>query len=54
MTRWLHILFYGLRAAYLEAVHRRVLETAPHHQEVSTTWRELQRARAEFDAAWGS
>ncbi len=53
MVRWSQILYYGARVAYLESVHRRVLETAPHHREVSTTWLELQRARGAFDAAWG-
>jgi len=54
MSRWLQILFYGLRTAYLEAAHRRVLQAAPHHREARETWLELQHARAEFDAAWGS
>lgn len=54
MIRWTQILYYGARIAYLESVHRRVLETAPHHREVSATWLELQRARGEFDAAWGT
>ena len=52
MMRWLQILYFGARAAYLESVHRRVLHSAPHHKEVSATWLELQRARSEFDAAW--
>lgn len=54
MSRWMQVLFYGTRIAYLEVVHQRILQSAPHHHEVSTTWLELQRARAEFDAAWGA
>ncbi|MCO5105558.1 MAG: hypothetical protein M9907_00605 [Burkholderiaceae bacterium] len=53
MIRWTQILYYGARVAYLESVHRRVFQTAPHHREVSATWLELQRARGAFDAAWG-
>ena len=54
MIRWMQILYYGVRIAYLESVHRRVLHCAPHHREVSVTWLELRRARDEFDAAWAS
>lgn len=54
MTRWPQLLFYGIRIAYLETVHRQMLNAAPHHHEVSATWLELQHARAEFDAAWSN
>ena len=53
MIRWTQILYYGARIAYLESVHRRVLQSAPHHAEVSVTWLELQRARGQFALAWG-
>lgn len=52
MKRWSQILYYGARIAYLESVHRRVLECAPHHHEVSVTCLELYRARTQFDEAW--
>lgn len=53
MIRWLLILYYGARIAYLESVHRRVFHCAPHHREASVTWLELQHARGEFALAWG-
>jgi len=52
VIRWAQILYYGTRVAYLESVHRRVLDVAPHHREVSVTWFELRRARDEFALAW--
>jgi len=52
MIRWTQILYYGARIAYLESVHHRVLQVAPHHQEAGATWLELQRARGEFELAW--
>lgn len=53
MMRWPAILFWSLRLAYLQAVHRRVLQVAPAHAEASRTWFEIQRARQAFDASWG-
>ncbi|MCD6734416.1 MAG: hypothetical protein LT103_12575 [Burkholderiaceae bacterium] len=53
MIRWTQILYYSARIAYLESVHRRVLQVAPHHEEASATWLELQHARDEFALAWG-
>ncbi|MCZ7562112.1 MAG: hypothetical protein M5U30_20505 [Burkholderiaceae bacterium] len=53
MIRWAQILYYGARITYLESVHRRVLQAAPHHAEAGTTWLELQHARGEFELAWG-
>ncbi|MCO5105516.1 MAG: hypothetical protein M9907_00380 [Burkholderiaceae bacterium] len=49
MTRLMHVLFYGARIAYLEMVHQKILQSAPHHYEVRVTWLELRRARAGFD-----
>lgn len=52
MIRWTQILYYGARIAYLESLHRRVLQVAPHHAEAGSTWLELQQARGEFELAW--
>lgn len=51
--RWLAILWWFARLAYLRAVHARIVEQAPHHPEAGATWLEIQRARQRFEAAWG-
>lgn len=53
MTRWPAILWWCLRLTYLELVHARIVEQAPHHPEATTTWLEIQHARGRFAAAWG-
>ncbi|HMM73611.1 MAG TPA: hypothetical protein PKC22_15565, partial [Rhodocyclaceae bacterium] len=53
LMRWPAILWWWARVTYLELVHARIIECAPHHPEVTVTWLEIQHARARFAAAWG-
>lgn len=53
MIRWLAILWWWLRLTYLQVVHDRIVQQAPHHPEATATWLEIQHARGRFAAAWG-
>lgn len=44
--------FWGLRYAYLRALHKRIMQSDPSHPEAVRTMLEIRRAQARLDAVW--